>query len=208
MTRQTRRQFLQSSAALVAAPTFIPASSLGRGGKAAPSERLVMGVIGTGGRGRSLLGNFLGQKDVQVVAVCDVDARHLAPGKDAVNKAYKNADCAAYKDFRELVGHKDLDAVVDATPDHWHALCSIAAARAKKHVYCEKPLTNSIGEDRALCNAGKENDVILQTGSHERSGSNARFAAELVRNGRSGKRHTIRINLPCTDGHHLEAHKL
>jgi hypothetical protein len=167
MTRQTRRRFLQASAAVIAAPTFVPASARGRDGKAAPSERLVMGVIGTGGQGRGLLGGFLRQPDVQVVAVCDVDARRLGPAKDSVHKAYKNTDCASYKDFRELVGHKDLDAVVVATPDHWHALCSIAAAKAKKHVYCEKPLTNSIGEGRALCNAVKDNGVVLQTGSHE-----------------------------------------
>jgi predicted dehydrogenase len=207
-TPTTRREFLTQAAAGAAGlalPLIVPASALGRADKAPASERTTIGVIGTGGRGRSLINGFLGQKDVQVVAVCDVDTKHRKMGQEVVHKKYGTKDCAAYKDFRELLGHKDLDAVVVATPDHWHALATIAAARARKDIYCEKPLANSVGEGRAMVDAVTKNKRILQTGSHERSGNNARFACELVRNGRIGKLHTLRINLPCDDGHHKTA---
>jgi predicted dehydrogenase len=196
-----RRDFLKQSAVL-AAPLVIPATALGREGRAAASERIVLGVIGTGGRGRSLTNAFLSQPDVQVVAVCDVDEKHLKAGQQIVHKKYGNTDCRAYKDFRELLRHRGLNAVVVATPDHWHALASIAAANAKLDVYCEKPLANSVAEGRAICEAVRRNNVVLQTGSHERSNSNGRFACELVRNGKIGRLHTVRINLPCTDPHH------
>jgi predicted dehydrogenase len=207
-SQPTRRQFLSQAAAStagLAVPLFVPASALGRAGKAAASERITLGVIGTGGRGRSLIGAFLSQKDAQVVAVCDVDAGHRKQGQELVRKRSGARDCAAYNDFRKLLEHKGLDAVVVSTPDHWHALAAVAAANAGKDVYCEKPLANSVGEGRAICEAVRKNKRVLQTGSHERSGGNARFACELVRNGRLGKLHTIRINLPCTDGHHRTA---
>lgn len=202
----TRRRFLQQAAATsvgaVSFPYIIPASALGRDGAVAPSERIVMGTIGTGGQGRGLTGRFLGSPRVQLVAVCDVDSGHRDQARAMVNEKYGNQDCAVYGDFRELLARKDINAVIVGTPDHWHALAAIAAAKAGKDIYCEKPLANSVGEGRAICKAVKENNVILQTGSQERSGPNARFACELVRNGRIGKLHTIRINLPCSDGHH------
>jgi predicted dehydrogenase len=202
--KTTRRRFLQQAAAsagALALPLAVPAAAPA-GGRAAPSERIVLGFIGTGGRGRSLLNAFMSEKDVQVVAVCDVDAGHRRQAREMVNKKYQNKDCAAYNDFRDLLGHKGVDAVVVATPDHWHALAAVAAAKAGKDVYCEKPLANSVAEGRAICEAVREHKRILQTGTQERSGDNARFAAELVRNGRLGKLHTVRIHLPCTDGHH------
>jgi predicted dehydrogenase len=202
-----RRDFLKRSAALTA-PLFVPASALGLGASVAASDRITVGVIGTGGQGRGLANAFMGEKDVQLVAVCDVDANHLKQAKAQVDKKYGNADCAAFKDFRELLAKKEIDAVVVATPDHWHALASVAAAKAGKDIYCEKPLANSIGEGRAIANAVKENKRILQCGSHERSGANSRFACELVRSGRIGNVHTVRINLPCTDGHHLAIMKV
>jgi predicted dehydrogenase len=204
----TRRQFLSSAAASAAGltlPLIVPASALGRADRAAASDRIAIGAIGTGGRGRSLIGAFLREKDVQVVAVCDVDARHRKQAQELVQKKYGTKDCAAYADFRKLLEHKGLDAVIVATPDHWHALAAVAAASAGKDVYCEKPLANSVGEGRAICEAVRKHKRVLQTGSHERSGSNARFACELVRNGHLGKLHTIRINLPCKDKHHLTA---
>jgi predicted dehydrogenase len=208
----TRRQFLHQagalSAGIVAAPMIVPSSALGRDGATAPSERIVMGTIGTGGMGRGNTGAFMGQSDVQMVAVCDVDAKHLMEARDLVNNKYGNQDCTTYRDFRELLDRDDIDAVVIATPDHWHGLISVAAARKGKDMYTEKPLTNSIGEGRAVCEAVKENERILPTGSHERSGGNARFACELVRNGRIGQLHTIQINLPCDDEHHLHARQL
>lgn len=201
----TRRGFLKGAAAASAGalslPYIVPASALGQGGTVAPSERIVMGCIGTGGRGRGNMHNFMNNKDVQVVAVSDVDANHRNAAKNEVDKKYGNQNCASSKDFRELLQRKDIDAVSIATPDHWHALTSIAAANAGKDVYCEKALANSVGEGRAICNAVQNNKRVLQTGSHERSG-NARFGCELVRNGRIGKLHTIHINLPCDQGHH------
>jgi predicted dehydrogenase len=206
MSNLDRRQFLSGSAAgLLAAPLFVPATAVGREGKAAPSERLRVGFIGTGGQGRGLLGGFLGQKDVEVLAVCDVDANHMKMAQQQVEK--RAGKCATYKDFRDLVGHKGLDAVVVATPDHWHALASIAACKAGLDVYCEKPLANSIGEGRALCEAAKKHKRVVQCGSHERSNSRGRFACEIVRNGEIGKLQTIRINLPCDDGHHKAARR-
>jgi predicted dehydrogenase len=200
----TRREFLASSAGLLAAPLFVPASALGREEKAAASERIVMGVIGTGGQGTGLAQRFAGEKDVEVVAVCDVDSQHLERARKVIEQRTKKT-CKTYKDFRDLIGHKGLNAVVVATPDHWHALASIAAAKAGLDVYCEKPLTNSIGEGRALCKAVAEHKRVLQCGSHERSGDRARFACEIVRNGKIGTLKTIQINLPCTDGHHKVA---
>jgi predicted dehydrogenase len=182
---------------------IVPSSALGRDGTVAPSNRIVMGCIGTGGQGGGNMHAFMGNKDVQVVAVCDVDANHRNANRDAVNKHYGNTGCVAYKDFRDLVARKDIDAVSIATPDHWHALTSIAAAKAGKDIYCEKPLANSVGEGRAICNAVRQNQRILQTGSHERSG-NSRVACELVRNGRIGKLHTIRVNLPHEEAHHQQ----
>jgi len=202
-----RRQFLAGSAAALSVPFFVPARSLGLAGNVAPSERITVGIIGTGGRGVALINMFLNEKDVEILAVCDVDARHLQNGLQAVQKR-TGKECASYKDFRQLLERKDLDAVVVATPDHWHGLISIAAARAGKDIYCEKPLVNSIAEGRALCKAVSENKRILQTGSHERSTPSVRFACELVRNGLIGKVHTVRIHLPCNDGHHQKARAL
>ncbi|MCS7159050.1 MAG: Gfo/Idh/MocA family oxidoreductase [Gemmatales bacterium] len=199
-----RRDFLVSSAAALTLPHFVPAKALGLQGRPAPSERLTIGVIGTGGRGVGLINMFLNEKDVEIVALCDVDARHLQNGVQAVRKR-TGKDCAAYKDFRPLLDRKDIDAVVVATPDHWHGWISIAAAKAGKDIYCEKPLVNSIAEGRALCQAVQEHKRVLQTGSHERSTPSIRLACELVRNGLIGKVHTVRINLPCSDNHHQKA---
>jgi predicted dehydrogenase len=201
----TRRTFLGQSAALLSAPLFVPAAALGRDEKTAASERIRIGVIGTGGRGRSLINSFQREKDVDIVAVCDVDARHLEQGQKAAEKSGKKV--STFKDFRDLIAHKGLNAVIVATPDHWHALPSIAACKAGLDVYCEKPLANSIGEGRALCEAAREFKRMVQTGSHERSGPRARFACEIVRNGKIGKLKTVRINLPCSDRHHNEARK-
>jgi predicted dehydrogenase len=139
-----------------------------------------------------------------VVAVCDVDRQHLEKGRSIVDQHYENKDCAATRDFRELVARPDIDAVVVTTPDHWHALVAIAAANGGKDIYCEKPLANSVAEGRAICEAVRRNNRVLQTGSHERSGPRARFACELIRSGKIGRLQTMRVNLPCQDKHHLQ----
>lgn len=203
----TRRDFLKQSsyvAACIGLPTIIPASALGRDGAVAPSERVTVGCIGTGGKGRHNTEQFLGFADCQVLAVCDVDARHMQMAHEMINQKYGNTDCASFGDYRELVARPDLDVICVSTPDHWHALATVAALEAGKDVYCEKPLANSVFEGRAICRAAARNGRIVQTGSHERSGDDRRHACELVRNGRIGKLHTIRINLPNTDGHHLQ----
>ncbi len=177
-----------------------------------------MGCIGVGGQGTYNMRAFMQNPDVQVVAVCDVDRRFqnqgsswlgLEPAKQAVETYYAGRSpagdfkgCAAYGDFRELLARPDIDAVTVCTPDHWHGVISVAAAQAGKDIYCEKPLTNTIAEGRAVCEAVKKHSRILQTGSHERSNDSVRFAAELVRNGRIGKLHTITVNLPNSDPHH------
>lgn len=223
MKRINRREFLKNSAALTTAalgfPYIVRSSVFGADGSTAPSNRIVMGCIGMGGQGTYNMKAFLNNPDVQVVAVCDVnrgnasyDMLYQAPGSTAgreparaiVNNKYGNRDCAVYNDFRELLCRDDIDAVSVCTPDHWHGLISIAAAKSNKDIYCEKPLVNTIAEGRALCEAVKRHERVLQTGSHERSNDSVRFACELVRNGRIGKLHTIRVNMPNSDSHHLE----
>jgi len=204
--RINRREFIKgisAAAGIAAIPAIIPSSALGAAKSAAPSDRIVMGCIGTGGQGTGNMRAFLGRRDVRVVAVCDVDARHCNRAKSIVDSRYKNKDCTRHNDFRELLANTDIDAVTVCTPDHWHGLASIAAAKAGKDIYCEKPLTNTIAEGRALYDAVERYGRVLQTGSHERSRFNARVACELVRNGRIGRLHTIEINLPCNDGHHM-----
>ncbi|MEX0741951.1 MAG: Gfo/Idh/MocA family oxidoreductase, partial [Phycisphaeraceae bacterium] len=172
----SRRQVLQgAAAAALAAPIFIPASALGRDGNPAPSDRLNMGCIGVGGMGRGNMGRFLGFNDVRVVAVCDVDDNQAAQAAKTVNDRYGNEDCAVYKDFRELIARDDIDVVMIATPDHWHALTALAAVRAGKDVYCEKPITHTHEEGVALCEAVAKHKRIWQTGSQQRSTFNFRW---------------------------------
>jgi len=155
-----------------------------------------MGAIGLGGMGNGNLGAFLNMKDVVVVAVCDVDSNHLDGAVKRVNDHYKNQDCKACKDYRDLIARGDLDAVSMATPDHWHALTAIACARAGIDVYGEKPITHDLKEGRALCDAFKLHGRVWQTGSWQRSVENFHHACELVRNGRVGKVHTCEVGLP------------
>jgi len=207
---QNRRDFLKKSAVSATAfgaPLIVPASVFSAPGRVAPSDRIALGLIGSGGMGRANAGAFMNEPDVQLVAVCDVDQKHLQLGLDLVKEKQANNDCQGYGDFRELLAHDGLDGVVVATPDHWHALATIGAAKAGKDIYCEKPLANSVGEGRAICQAVTENDRILQTGSHERSGDNARYACELVRSGRLGTIRTVRINMPCDQEHHNNVRK-
>jgi hypothetical protein len=175
---------------------IIPDRALGAAGRPAPSNRIVMGCIGMGGQGSGNMGAFLGQPDVQVVAVCDVDKNHLAAAKNTVDAHYGNKDCAAYTDFRELLARKDIDAISLATPDHWHAIPAIMAANAGMDIYGEKPISHCLMEGRAMSDAVRRNGRIWQTGSWQRSQSNFRFACELVRNGRIGKVVRIEVGLP------------
>jgi len=196
-TGVSRRRFLKGAAASASAaivlPTIVPASVFGA---AAPSNRITMGFVGTGGRGTWNLRNFIGRPEVQVRAICDIDRRRGLRAKHLVDGVYANADCGFYNDFRRLVARDDIDAVTVCTPDHWHALVTIAAAKAGKDIYCEKPLVNTVAEGRVVCDTVSRYGRVLQTGSHERSTYSIRYACELVRNGRVGKLHTIWVNLP------------
>ena len=161
---------------------------------ASPANRITLGFIGLGKQGRDLLSNFLRRQDVQVVAVCDVDRNRREDGRKRVESYYQGQEgrtsasgCRAFEDFRELIARPDIDAVVIATPDHWHALTAIAAAKAGKDIYCEKPLSKSIRESRAMVRAVREHQRVLQVGSMQRSMREFRVACELVRNGCLGK---------------------
>lgn len=191
----SRRSFLQTAAGAVAAPFILPSRVWSA--ETAPNARLNIGFIGMGKMNGGHLGNFLGRENVQVVAVCDVDTNRREHAKKRVEEAYgKKAGggykgCAAYNDFRELLARKDIDAVVVATPDHWHAYIGIAAVKAGKDVYGEKPLTHNVHEALALTQAVRASGRIFQTGSQQRSSKEFRVAAELVRNGVIGQVKTI-----------------
>jgi predicted dehydrogenase len=181
----SRRTFLKSIAASAAVAPFILPSRVWSA-PTGPSGKLAMGFIGMGTQNRGLLRNFLGQ-DTRVLAVCDVDTTRRNDAKKIVDGFYKNTDCAAYNDFREIISRKDIDAVCIATPDHWHAIPTLAALRAGKDVYCEKPLTHNIHEAIEVMKAVDANKRVLQTGSMQRSSKEFRVACELVQNGAIGK---------------------
>jgi predicted dehydrogenase len=185
-----RREFLRrltASGAALAVPSFIPSAAWGQGNRPSPSNRITIGAIGIGGMGRIDLENFLQQPDVQVVAVCDVKDGNLRRAVELVNGRYNNQDCAASRDWRELMARADLDAIYCATPDHWHALISIAAARCGKDIYCQKPLSVTIAEGRAIADAVKRSGIVYQSGTQRRSQSSYRFCVETARAGRLGK---------------------
>jgi predicted dehydrogenase len=195
-SRLTRRQFLATTALAVAAPTLIPASALGRQGAAAPSNRITVGVVGWGMQGPGNTGALLGIKECQVVAACDLDKNHLQSAVNEINKRNSNQDCKAYSDFREMMARKDIDAVMLAVPDNWHALVAIEAAKNKKDIYGEKPLARTIAEQQAIVKTVQENKRIWQTGSWQRSQGPFRKAAEIVRNGVIGKLKRVEVGLP------------
>jgi len=191
--RMGRRAFLKGAAL---APMIVPASAMGLDGATAPSNRIAIGCIGVGSQGGSNMRAFLAQRGAQVVAVCDVDCTHRDAAKAAVDAQYGDAGCMSYNDFREIIARDDIDAVSIGTPDHWHAIITIAAARAGKDIYCEKPLSLTIAEGRAVVDAVRGYGRVLQTGTWRRSRSGCRRACELVRNGRIGELKTIHIGVP------------
>jgi predicted dehydrogenase len=207
MIRLTRRLLLKSAVAAAAAPYVITSSALGQG-RPSPSDRIAIANIGTGGQGGGHVRGLAQDADVQIVGICDTDRGRRQGNLNFVQGEYaKKAPGGSFEgvkehtDFREVLDRKDVDAVLIAAPDHWHGLMSVMAAKAGKDIYCEKPMASTIGDGRASADAVKRYGRIFQTGSQERSGQ-ARFACELVRNGRIGKLHTIRTYLP------MEAHCL
>jgi predicted dehydrogenase len=201
MTNSNRRSFLKNSAvasvgALVL-PQIIPSTAMGMGGKLAPSNRLVMGAIGTGSQGKSNMRDFLElNKEVQFVAVCDVDTNNLQKAKALADSAYVNNDCRTYGDYREFLEKEKLDAVCIALPDHWHGIIYTAAVEKKLHVYGEKPICRTIRDGQTIVKAVQKNKITWQTGSWQRSRPNFHRGAELAINGRLGKIHHIEVGLP------------
>jgi predicted dehydrogenase len=194
-----RRQFLSQSAALAAGlgcPSVVALSVLGAPGTVAPSNRVVLGCIGLGIQGMGNMRAFRGNPEVQVVAVCDVHEAQRRQAKQSVDEFYDNRDCAAYRDFRELVARKDVDAVQITAPDHWHPLMAIEAARHRKAMYCEKPMGWSFRAAQAVRKAVESSGVVFQFGTQQRSGGNFRLACELVRNGKIGQLKTILVGVP------------
>jgi len=194
-----RRNFLRTAlvtAGVAAVPWIIPARVLGQEGRPAPSNMITMGCVGVGGQGSGNMGSFLEELDCRVLAVCDVDRKNLENAKRTVDKKYGNNDCKAYTDFRELIARRDIDVVSMATPDHWHAGVSVAALKAGKDVYGEKPIGHTLLDGRAIADAARRYGRVWQTGSWQRAGRDFRHAAELVLNGRIGKVHTIEVGLP------------
>jgi len=191
MRKQSRRVFLKGIGvgvgAVVAGPAIVRAQALGLGGSVSASERIGMGIIGYGGRGTDVMGHFLNEKDVQWRAVCDTRKQRQAAGKTVVDKKYGNADCTMYTDLREMVGRKDIDAVLIATGCHWHALATILAAKEGKDVYCEKPMSLTVAEGRAVVETCKRYGTIYQAGHQRRSVDSFRFMAEVVRKGMIGQ---------------------
>jgi len=200
ITQKSRRDFVKQSLQAAVAFTIIPRFVMGGKGYFVPSDRINLGFIGTGKQSRYLVRSF---KDIaQTVAGSDVDKQKLALFQNITQKYYADATqkisykgFTPYADFRELLVRKDIDAVVIATPDHWHAVNAVMAADAGKHVYCEKPMAHTVGEGRAMVNAMHRNKVILQTGSMQRSWDRFRQAAELVRNGYIGKVKEVWVNV-------------
>ena len=184
----TRRSFIKS-ASVAGVPFILPSHIWAAETK--PNSKLTLGFIGLGTQARGLLGGFLGA-ETRVLAVCDVDTTRRESAKKRVDDYYEKkggqaGGCVAYNDFRELISRKDIDAVCIATPDHWHAIITLAALRAGKDVYCEKPLTHNIHEAVEVMRAVDANQRVLQTGSMQRSSKEFRIACELVRNGAIGK---------------------
>jgi hypothetical protein len=190
----TRRDFLKSASTAIAAPYVITSAALGNQDRPAASERIVMGGIGIGNMGSGDQGAFLGRKDVQYVAVCDVRKGVRDAGKNRADKHYKNSDCKAYTDFRELLGRTDIDAVHVATPDHWHAIQVIEACRSGKDVYCQKPETLTLREGPQMVEAARRYARVVSGGS-QRVLEDYRGVVNQCWGGELGQIRSINVNV-------------
>jgi len=195
-TNLSRRQFLASSAIAIATPGLLTSCATAATKRPNPSGRITVGVLGWGMQGPGNTRALLNEKDCQVVAACDLDQNHLQAAVDTVNQHYGNQDCRAYHDYRELMARDDIDAVMLALPDHWHALTAVEAAKQKKDIFGEKPLARTIAEQQAIVRAVQKNKCIWQTGSWQRSERHFHYACEIVRNGLIGKIRRVEVGLP------------
>ncbi len=197
VARMPRRQFLKSSAAaagLLGMPWIVTSSALGADGAVSPSNRINVALIGHGAMGRGHLHRLAGDPQIQVMAVCDPDRERRDAGRELVEQRYASAmasgaykGCAAYNDFRDVLARSDIDAVVIATPDHWHSLLAIEAAKAGKDIYCEKPVSVTIEESRRVVQAVTRYGRVFQTGTQYRSNTVIRQVTQFVRKGGLGK---------------------
>lgn len=198
-----RRQFLKRAALAGGAwaiPSVIPGTALGLNGGVPPSERIVFAGMGIGGRGTGVINWMLPEKDIQVVAICDAKKSSREAFKRTVDAKYGNSDCAMYRDMREfLADRKDIDALLIATGDRWHALASIMAMRAGKDVYSEKPSSMTIAEGQAVVETARRYGRVYQSGIQRLSEDNFTFANELLRTGRLGKVHTVYAHIAPWD---------
>lgn len=200
-----RRKFLAMGTVAATVPSILTSSA-----KAAPSERITVGVVGLGSRGFNLIDDLLGSADAQIVAICDVDTLHyrdqpwgkgrkfgLQAGQEYIDqKSGSRTGVSTTRDYHDICNRDDIDAIVVATPDHWHALCTLEALRNGKDVYCEKPVTHTFREGQEVYREVAKRKAIFQTGSQQRSDWGFRRAVELVRSGHLGTIHTIEVGLP------------
>jgi predicted dehydrogenase len=202
-SRISRRQFIGTVAAAVATPMILPRSAFGKAGHTAPGDRITVGFIGCGKMANDFhLPTILGFSDVQTLAVCDVDTTRRNHAQKRVQDAYEkqgraSKTCDAYNDFRDLLARKDIDAVVIATPEHWHAIPIIEACKAGKDVYCEKPLTLTLAESKRCMEAVRKYKRVMQTGSQQRSNvfGDFRQACEFIQSGRIGEVKTVTVGV-------------
>ncbi len=198
----TRRDFGRrtlAAATAAAFPMILPSSALGLAGTVAPSNRVTVGCIGVGDRGRYLLGNMLQAPGTQVVAVCDVKTDCREQARKMVNDYYEHEDCAAYLEHEAITGRDDVDACIIGSCDHWHALHALAATEAGKGVFCEKPLSVCMEQNQALRAAVRRHKTVFQFGTQQRSDAKFLQACELVRNGRIGELKTINVWSPASE---------
>ena len=180
-------------------PYLVSSSALGKADSVAAGDRIVMGVIGVGGRGRAVMQSFLELSDAQVVAVCDVNKERCQLARRMVDEKYNQRGCKTYHDFSEILSRPDIDAVLIASPVFWHVIMATEAAKQGKDMYMEKPAGLSFAEAKILRQTIHRYGRVFQFGTQQRSGRNFRFACELARNGRIGKVHTIRVGVPAGD---------
>jgi hypothetical protein len=201
LSRRTFLKGISAAATAIAIPCQIPASALGKGGTVAPSERIVLGGIGLGGRGTADLGGMIAEDDVQFVAVCDVQKGRREAIKNIVDSKYGTKDCATYSDIRHFLAERtDIDAVLIATGDRWHAAASIMAMRAGKDVYCEKPSCFTMAQGKLVVETARNYGRVYQTGAQRLSEAHHVFAIEMARSGRLGKVHTAYADIRWRDG--------
>ena len=200
----SRRQFLRHSAGVLAFPLIVPGSALGKNGAAAASERITVGVLGTGNRGTDDMKGMMRSPLSQIVAVCDCRRPRLEAAAKLVEQFYSERDnhgsyggCKAYHDFREVIDRKDIDALIVTVPDHWHGIVATQALAAGKDLYCEKPLGRTIAESVAIRDAAVKHQRVFQTGTQQRSDARFRQACALARGGHLGKVHTIEVAVPA-----------